>query len=43
MPKGTCPLNQTQVPLSSLGNADGAGQMEHFVQDDQFNVFRLRT
>ena len=32
--QGTC--------LLSLGGGDGAGQMHHFMSDDQMNIFRLR-
>lgn len=28
-------------PLTQYYGADGAGQMTHFVNDDQFNIFRL--
>ncbi|KAI0472569.1 glycoside hydrolase family 5 protein [Xylariaceae sp. FL0804] len=38
---GTCDTTQTDPPLSSLGGADGAGQMSHFVNDDGMNIFRL--
>ena len=38
---GTCNLKQTDPPLLSLGGADGAGQMKHFVQNDNLNIFRL--
>ncbi|OAA57537.1 cellulase [Niveomyces insectorum RCEF 264] len=41
--QGTCPSSSAQLPLSSLGGADGQGQMKHFVQDDGLNVFRLPT
>lgn len=40
--QGTCPLSSITPPLSSLGGGDGAGQMQHFVDDDQMNIFRLR-
>jgi len=36
-------LANAQGPLKSLGGSDGAGQMTHFVKDDNLNVFRLRT
>lgn len=39
---GTCPTSSTQLPLSALGGGDGLGQMQHFVSDDQMNIFRLR-
>ncbi|KAK0714056.1 glycoside hydrolase superfamily [Lasiosphaeria miniovina] len=38
---GSCPTGSTQLPLSSLGGGDGEGQMKHFVQDNQMNMFRL--
>ncbi|RDL29985.1 (Trans)glycosidase [Venustampulla echinocandica] len=38
---GSCPISSATPPLSSLGTADGAGQMQHFVEDDQMNIFRL--
>ncbi|KAF8908639.1 endoglucanase [Gymnopilus junonius] len=38
---GTCNLSQTAPPLSQYGATDGAGQMQHFVNDDGFNIFRL--
>lgn len=28
-------------PLTAYGGADGLGQMQHFVKDDRFNIFRL--
>jgi endoglucanase len=31
-----------QLPLTSLGGGDGAGQMKHFVEDDKMNMFRIR-
>ena len=40
--QGTCPLSSVTPPLSSLGGGDGAGQMQHFVDADQMNIFRLR-
>ena len=40
--QGTCPLSSVSAPLTSLGGGDGAGQMQHFVTDDQMNIFRLR-
>ncbi|TWU76140.1 hypothetical protein ED733_000467 [Metarhizium rileyi] len=39
-----CQINvseKVQVPLASLGGADSAGQMKHFVEDDGMNTFRL--
>ncbi|PPQ74550.1 hypothetical protein CVT26_007942 [Gymnopilus dilepis] len=38
---GTCNLAQTAPPLSQYGGTDGIGQMQHFVNDDGFNLFRL--
>ncbi|KAH8676452.1 glycoside hydrolase superfamily, partial [Tricladium varicosporioides] len=38
---GTCPISSASPPLSTLGGSDGAGQMQHFVKDDQMNIFRL--
>ncbi|KAL0777191.1 hypothetical protein CaCOL14_006709 [Colletotrichum acutatum] len=38
---GSCPLGKVQLPLSSLGGGDGEGQMNHFVQNDKLNMFRL--
>ncbi|KAF8313042.1 cellulase-domain-containing protein [Clavulina sp. PMI_390] len=41
---GTCVITGTSgtyPPLASLGNPDGIGQMQHFVNDDKFNIFRL--
>lgn len=41
---GTCVITGTNgpyPPLASLGNPDGIGQMQHFVNDDKFNLFRL--
>ncbi|RDW83008.1 hypothetical protein BP5796_04499 [Coleophoma crateriformis] len=38
---GTCTTSSTQLPLSTLGGGDGAGQMQHFVTDDQMNIFRI--
>ncbi|KAL2066017.1 hypothetical protein VTL71DRAFT_2088 [Oculimacula yallundae] len=34
---GTCPTSKTQSPMGS----DAVGQMQHFVKDDQMNIFRL--
>lgn len=39
--QGSCPGDHVQVPLASLGGADSAGQMKHFVDDDGMNTFRL--
>ncbi|KZL64167.1 endoglucanase iii [Colletotrichum incanum] len=38
---GSCPLGKVQLPLTSLGGGDGEGQMNHFVQNDKLNMFRL--
>ncbi|KAK2052555.1 cellulase-domain-containing protein [Colletotrichum caudatum] len=38
---GSCPLGKVQLPLKSLGGGDGEGQMNHFVQNDKLNMFRL--
>ncbi|TVY14851.1 Endoglucanase EG-II [Lachnellula arida] len=38
---GSCPTSSVTPPLSTLGGGDGAGQMQHFVNDDQMNIFRL--
>ncbi|AEO67179.1 glycoside hydrolase family 5 protein [Thermothielavioides terrestris NRRL 8126] len=38
---GACDLTKVVPPLSSLGGPDGAGQMQHFTQDDGLNIFRL--
>ncbi|KAH8903826.1 cellulase [Coniochaeta sp. PMI_546] len=38
---GSCPTGSTQLPLNNLGGGDGAGQMKHFVKDDQVNMFRI--
>ncbi|KUJ16625.1 cellulase-domain-containing protein [Mollisia scopiformis] len=38
---GTCPISSAQIPLSTLGGGDGLGQMQHFVADNQMNIFRL--
>jgi len=40
--QGTCPFDAIIPPLTSLGGPDGAGQMQHFVTDDNMNIFRLR-
>ncbi|PVH71778.1 glycoside hydrolase family 5 protein [Cadophora sp. DSE1049] len=34
---GTCPTGKSQSPMGS----DALGQMQHFVNDDQMNIFRL--
>lgn len=33
--------NSVYAPLAALGHPDGVGQMQHFVNDDHLNVFRL--
>ncbi|KAF8434502.1 glycoside hydrolase family 5 protein [Boletus edulis BED1] len=38
---GTCNITQACPPLTQLGCADGLGQMQHFVENDGYNVFRL--
>ncbi|EFX06636.1 endoglucanase 2 [Grosmannia clavigera kw1407] len=38
---GICPFKNVEVPLASLGGADSAAQMKHFVDDDGLNMFRL--
>ena len=38
---GSDDLTDVAPPLSSLGGADGASQMKHFVDDDNLNIFRL--
>ncbi|TEA19044.1 Endoglucanase EG-II [Colletotrichum sidae] len=38
---GNCPIGRVQLPLSSLGGGDGEGQMNHFVSNDNLNMFRL--
>lgn len=38
---GSDTLKDVSPPLSSLGGADGAGQMQHFVNQDNLNIFRL--
>jgi hypothetical protein len=40
--KGTANLASVTPPLLALGGSDGAGQMEHFANDDGLNLFRLR-
>ncbi|KAM7189868.1 glycoside hydrolase family 5 protein [Rhypophila sp. PSN 637] len=39
--QGECDTMKIAPPLSSLGGADGAGQMQHFIKDDGWNMFRL--
>lgn len=38
---GNCAQDQVKPPLSSLGGCDGEGQINHFVNDDGLNIFRL--
>jgi len=39
---GYCPQGSNVIPpVKSLGGADGAGQMQHFVKDDGMSIFRL--
>ncbi|KAL4242823.1 glycosyl hydrolase 5 (cellulase A) family protein [Abortiporus biennis] len=38
---GNCQASAAWPPLTQYYGADGQGQMNHFVQDDGFNVFRL--
>ncbi|KAG9310013.1 glycoside hydrolase family 5 protein [Chiua virens] len=38
---GYCNISQSCPPLTQLGCADGLGQMQHFVENDGYNVFRL--
>jgi endoglucanase len=38
---GNDDLSDVEPPLLSLGGADGAGQMAHFVTQDALNIFRL--
>ncbi|KAK8089928.1 Endoglucanase EG-II [Apiospora hydei] len=38
---GSCDLSQSLPPLATLNGPDGVGQMNHFVKDDQMNLFRL--
>ncbi|PSR78584.1 hypothetical protein PHLCEN_2v7331 [Hermanssonia centrifuga] len=38
---GTCTASAAWPPLTQYYGADGAGQMNHFVTDDGFNIFRL--
>ncbi len=39
--QGVYTSNSVTPPLESQGNADGVGQMNHFVYNDGLNVFRL--
>ena len=38
---GTCNPTGAWPPLTQYYGMDGAGQMQHFVKDDGYNVFRL--
>ncbi|KIK79449.1 glycoside hydrolase family 5 protein [Paxillus rubicundulus Ve08.2h10] len=38
---GTCNIASACPPLTQFGCADGLGQMQHFVKNDGYNVFRL--
>ncbi|KIK39793.1 glycoside hydrolase family 5 protein [Suillus luteus UH-Slu-Lm8-n1] len=38
---GTCIISQAVPPVYQLSGVDGLGQMQHFVKDDGYNVFRL--
>ncbi|KAJ6780230.1 hypothetical protein PWT90_01957 [Aphanocladium album] len=38
---GTCPLKTVALPLKNYGGADGEAQMQHFVKNDNLNIFRL--
>ncbi|KAG1790655.1 glycoside hydrolase family 5 protein [Suillus plorans] len=38
---GTCIISQVVPPVYQLSGVDGLGQMQHFVKDDGYNVFRL--
>lgn len=38
---GSCTASAAWPPLTKYYGMDGAGQMQHFVNDDGFNVFRL--
>lgn len=38
---GAYTASSVTPPLSSQGNANGVGQMQHFATHDGFNVFRL--
>lgn len=38
---GTCTVSGAYPPLVQYYGPDGQGQMEHFVNDDGFNLFRL--
>ncbi|MCJ1300696.1 hypothetical protein MMC08_003493 [Hypocenomyce scalaris] len=38
---GTCILADTDPPLTQYGGCDGAGQMQHFTENDGLNIYRL--
>ncbi|KAF8587686.1 glycoside hydrolase family 5 protein [Ramaria rubella] len=38
---GTCNVSGAYPPLTQTYGPDGPGQMQHFVKDDGFNMFRL--
>ncbi|TVY93880.1 Endoglucanase EG-II [Lachnellula willkommii] len=38
---GAQDMSKVYPPLTALGGPDGAGQMSHFVKDDNLNIFRL--
>ncbi|KAG1826304.1 glycoside hydrolase family 5 protein [Suillus variegatus] len=38
---GTCIISEVVPPVYQLSGVDGLGQMQHFVNDDGYNVFRL--
>jgi len=40
---GTCNVSGAWPPMLEYYGADGIGQMQHFVNDDHLNVFRLPT
>ncbi|KAG1868488.1 glycoside hydrolase family 5 protein [Suillus subluteus] len=38
---GTCIISETVPPVYQLSGVDGLGQMQHFFNNDGYNVFRL--
>jgi endoglucanase len=40
--QGYCALDKVEFPLTSFGGGDGEGQMKHWVENFDMNVFRLR-
>lgn len=40
--QGYCALDKVEFPLTSFGGGDGEGQMKHWVDNFDMNVFRLR-